>query len=201
MKFIMVQSLRIQHMVCMYCAEHQPSHSPHCSPTKPVVQSTDEDPSGADCEGRQYFKQNSLSVLIGHSTLVSHTRPGLEPNLMNGNLKKACYNASNFMYTGLNNWILCAYTHTMCILCVYTMCILCVYTMHVHIMCVYYVHTMCVYYVYTMCMLCMCILYIECTGKHDCLNRSNPQQSEPSLNWVHIVEFKSCSLYLLYMYI
>ena len=69
--------------VCMCVYMHvQSTHSPHCSPTKPVVQSTDEDPSGADCEGRQNFKQNSLCVLLtGQSTLVSQTRPGLEPNL------------------------------------------------------------------------------------------------------------------------
>ena len=56
--------------------------SPHTSPTKPLLHCIDDDGEGADCEGRQDFKQNSLCVVFtGQATLVSQTRVEVETYL------------------------------------------------------------------------------------------------------------------------
>ena len=62
--------------ICMICI------SPHTSPTKPLLHCIDDDAEGADCEGRQDFKQNSLCVVFpGQDTLVSQTRVEVETYL------------------------------------------------------------------------------------------------------------------------
>ena len=56
--------------------------SPHTSPTKPLLHCIDDDAEGADCEGRQDFKQNSLCVVFtGQATLVNQTRVEVEAYL------------------------------------------------------------------------------------------------------------------------